>query len=410
MQAVTVDEVANVHQADRHRFVTDQASVLSPDAVRRIDAALDSVWRSSTAEPVVVIVDRIDGDMTADEFATALFEKWGIGKKDKDNGLLLLMSVDDRRAVIRTGYGVEGAIPDITAGRIIRNDMIPYFRQGDYESGITAGVAAIVEKLTDPSVAEELHSALPSDRRTAAEDDDFSASDFIMMYLFFAAAIGGVALLWVIFVMVTNRGKNEVLAWRRLNHIRSTMLFLCFVTVGLALPAYLLLLWRAHRVRRHARNCPNCGTRMNLVDEEHDNDYLTPAQDIEEKLNSIDYDVWLCPSCHSTEVLPYVNINSRYSKCPRCGARAMTLVKSDVLVRPTADEEGVRINTYVCRACGFKEDRHSRIPREANLDGAVAGAVIGGILSGGRGSGGGGFSGGSFGGGLTGGGGASGGW
>ena len=104
--AITVDEVPNVHVADRARYVSNPDGILSAEAVSRLDAQLASIWQSTSAEVVVVAVDEIDPSMTPDEFATALFEKWGVGKKDKDNGVIVLISRGDRKAVIRTGYGV----------------------------------------------------------------------------------------------------------------------------------------------------------------------------------------------------------------------------------------------------------------------------------------------------------------
>ncbi len=410
-EAVTVDEVQNVHISNRHRFVTDGAGVLSPKAIGRLDAAIDSVWRSTSAEMVVVTVDEVDPSMTPDEFATALFEKWGIGKGDKDNGLLMLISTGDRRAVIRTGYGVEGVIPDITAGRIIRNDMVPYFSEGDYESGITAGTAALIEKLSDPTVADELRSSLPSDRLTHPKSEGMSGDEFFMLYLNFSIWVGLACLLWILYTILSTRKLDEVLRYRRIDSIRPVLMFISFLSLGMALPAFLIAVWKARRIRRHPRNCPNCGTRMNLVDEENDNSYLTAAQDAEEKIDSVDYDVWLCPQCNTTEILPYVNLRNNYSVCPRCNARAMTLVDSQVTVPPTTRTEGIRTDTYVCKACGNRENRSRKIPRRRDDSGAAlaAGAILGSLGNRGGFSGGG-FSGGSFGGGSTGGGGASGGW
>lgn len=409
--AVTVDEIQNVHIENRHRFVTDGAGVLSPATVSRLDTAIDSVWQSTSAEMVVVTVDEVDPSMTPDEFATALFEKWGIGKGDKDNGLLMLISTGDRRAVIRTGYGVEGVIPDIIAGRIIRNDMAPYFSTGDYESGITAGTAALIEKLTDPTVAAELRSSLPNDRISSAQAESMSGDEFFMLYLNFSLWVGLACLVWVIFTIATTRKLDEVLRYRRIDSIRPVLMFISFLSLGMALPAFLLAVWKARRIRRHPHDCPNCGTRMNLVDEENDNSYLTAAQDAEEKIDSVDYDVWLCPQCNTTEILPYVNLRNNYSVCPRCHARAMTLVDSQVTVPPTTRQEGVRTDTYVCKACGNRTNHTRKIPRHPdNSDAALAAGAILGSLSGRGGGGLGGFGGGSFGGGSTGGGGASGGW
>ena len=123
--AMTVEEVPNVHVASRDRYVSNPSGVLAPATVNSLDAAIASLWRQSSVEMAVVAVDNVDPSMTPDEFATALFEKWGIGKSDKDNGILILISRDDRAVRIRTGYVLEGAVPDIIAGRIIRDKMLP---------------------------------------------------------------------------------------------------------------------------------------------------------------------------------------------------------------------------------------------------------------------------------------------
>ncbi|MDE6326438.1 MAG: TPM domain-containing protein [Duncaniella sp.] len=406
--AVTVDEVPNVHVADRTRYVSNPDGVLSAEAVSRLDAQLASIWQSTSAEVVVVAIDEIDPSMTPAEFATALFEKWGVGKKDKDNGVIVLISRGDRKAVIRTGYGVEGALPDIIAGRIIRNVMAPDFRNGDYDAGTIAAVGAIGEVLANPELADELKSKYANDSRVS-RGDDLTAGEFFNMFLGFAALIAVVMLIVVVVKIVSTRRLDDVQRYRSLDEIKTISLFGVFLTLGMGLIPYLILIWKMHRVRRHKRLCPNCQTRMELVDEEHDNDYLTPAQDTEEKLNSIDYDVWLCPTCATTEILPYINRGSSYSVCPRCGARAMSLVDRRTLVAPTVHREGQGVDIYACRNCGHQNQRPYKIARKPDpAAAAAAGAILGGL---GRGSGGGGgFSGGSFGGGFTGGGGASGGW
>ncbi len=411
-RGVTVDEVRNVHAADAHRYVTDQAGALSPETVSRLDAAIDRLWDSSTTELAVVVVDEVDPSMDPDLFATSLFEKWQIGRSDKDNGVLMLISTGDRKAVIRTGYGVEGALPDIIAGRIIRNDMAPYFAEGDYDAGVTAGVAAISERLTDPAVADELRSALPRDSRVG-QQEDLSLKDIFDYYLNFAIIIGALALVWVIFTIYGSRGRSESVRYQALDRIRDTVAVIAFLTIGFGLPALLLLQWKKRRIRYHKHVCDNCGHTMDLLDEETDNRYLTPAEDAEERINSIDYDVWLCPECNNTEVIPYVNTKAAYSECPRCHARALSLVDSRTTRVPTTRSEGEITDTYACKACGFTNQRRRRIPRRQDdaAQAAAVGAILGSML-GGRGGGGfgGGFSGGSFGGGSTGGGGASGGW
>ena len=120
--ALTTKDIDNVHVADRTRFVSDMAGAMSASARSRADSLLQSIWRQTSAEPIVVIVPSLDGE-DIDDFATEVFSDWGIGKDDRDNGVLMLISIGDRKAVIRTGYGTEGILPDVVCGRIIRNDM-----------------------------------------------------------------------------------------------------------------------------------------------------------------------------------------------------------------------------------------------------------------------------------------------
>jgi uncharacterized protein len=144
---------------------------------------------------------------------------------------------------------------------------------------------------------------------------------------------------------------------------------------------------------------------MRKLDEETDNLYLTPSQDTEEHLKSVDYDVWLCPQCNQTEILPYINNVKNYTVCPRCGARAEVLTSERIVQQPTARSEGKGIRSYTCLHCQNHSDRYFNIAKVGTP------VVVVPIGRGGSGfGGGGGFSGGSFGGGMTGGGGAHGGW
>ncbi|MDI6704580.1 MAG: TPM domain-containing protein [bacterium] len=82
-------------------------------------------------------------------YAVELYEDWGIGKKDKDNGVLVLLAMDERKVRIESGYGVEGILPDGLCGEIIRYKMVPYFKKGDFGSGVAAGVITIASKIAE---------------------------------------------------------------------------------------------------------------------------------------------------------------------------------------------------------------------------------------------------------------------
>lgn len=402
----TPAEVPDVHRADRRDFVANPDGILSARAVGAINACLDSLRRSLTVEPMVVAVDNITDPDDPSQFATDLFELWGLGKADKDNGLLVLIVKEQRKVTIRPGYGLEGVLPDITCGRIIREVIAPAFRDGDYDAGTVAAVATIADILSDPVYAEEY-------RSSAADADDATGDDIdpFTLYLVIASTLALVMLLIFLLEYASVRKRDDYHKYRRLVQLKQ--IYLVLTLAGLFIPciATIPLLLCLNHWRNHTRRCPNCSAKMEKVDEVHDNDYLTPAQDLEERIGSVDYDVWLCPQCGETDILPYTNMSTPYIECDNCHARTARLVRDRIIQQPTTRSKGRGVREYECLNCHHRNDRYYDIERRPDPTAALA---AGAILGAGSRGGGGGFSGGSFGGGFggghTGGGGATGGW
>jgi uncharacterized protein len=116
-------------------LVTDVAGVLTPEQKQALEKKLVAIDDSSSNQIAVVIIPTLDG-YPKEEYATKLFRDWGIGNKKTNNGVLLLVAINDRQIRIEVGYGLEGAIPDITALNIIDNDIKPAFKAGNYYEGI----------------------------------------------------------------------------------------------------------------------------------------------------------------------------------------------------------------------------------------------------------------------------------
>lgn len=395
--AYKVDDIPNVHLENRTRYVTNPDGILSPAAQAQADSIISAIWQTSTAEVVAVVIDDFDGN-DIDTFATELFTKWGIGKNDKSNGVLLLVAKDRRKAVIRTGYGVEGVLPDVVAGRILRGQMFPRFQRGDFDGGVITTLSSILRILNDPDAVDEVVSQQKNDAG-ATEGD---GKDLFIGYLIFAGILT-IGFLSVYAGIISSKKLTDFERYNRLDSMKTPALIVTFFGIGIPLVAYLLILLTMKRLRSKPHICANCGARMRKLDEVSDNAYLTPAQDMEENLNSVDYDVWVCPQCNATDIYPYINKNKSYTVCENCGARTCTLESDRTLISPTANREGRGVKTYRCLNCHNRKEKYYNIAKLAS----AAPIIIGGM--GGRG-GGGGFSGGSFGGGFTGGGGASGGW
>jgi uncharacterized protein len=138
-------------------FVSDFAGVISPADRITLENRLQQLSKDTGAEVAVVTVLSLEGD-TIEDYAVKLFEQWGIGQKNADNGVLFIISIEDRAVRIEVGYGLEPVITDGRAGRILDNDVLPAFREGDYSSGIVAGAASIEELIrtgSTPSFIEE---------------------------------------------------------------------------------------------------------------------------------------------------------------------------------------------------------------------------------------------------------------
>ncbi len=134
-------------------WVTDRAGLLSA-AERQTLAERLRAYAETTSTQIVVVTLPDLGGADIGLYATELGQRWGVGQQGKDNGVVVLVSRDDRKVFIATGFGLEGAIPDAVASRIIRNVITPNFRQGRYYAGLTGAVDALIEAARGEYTAE----------------------------------------------------------------------------------------------------------------------------------------------------------------------------------------------------------------------------------------------------------------
>ncbi len=133
--------------------VYDHVDVFSPQEKAALEAFLKDVEDKTTAQIAVVAISTIGGGELND-FAVKLFEKWGLGQKGKDNGVLLLAALEDRKVKIEVGYGLEGALNDARAGRILDEHVLPSFRANRFSEGLSRGAAAIADAVARESGIE----------------------------------------------------------------------------------------------------------------------------------------------------------------------------------------------------------------------------------------------------------------
>lgn len=398
------DELKNPNLKDRRVYVSDVANLLKPETKSKVNSLLWNLRRNTSTEAVVVVVPNT-GNYTREEFATRLFDNWKVGKADKDNGVIILIVPDQREAWIATGYGVEGVIPDISAAKIINRSVVPYMRNNDLDGAVEAVTEDVVKILSDSQAAEELKSH-NKDSWEQLPQSDLSTEDFINFIVLVVIGIFLIAFAKYFYDVKKYRKLDRYSQARGWHDSKTTYLLLGIFSLGLGLIPY----WLSQRKYKKARNspldCPTCNGKMHKLDEEEDNKYLSASQDLEERLNSVDYDVWVCPDCGTVERYAFPNKFTKYEKCPNCHTVAMSMVKDHVLVPATTRHTGTGEKIYECKYCHNQTRRRYTIPRKE--DGRAAAIAAGSIL-GSAGSRGGGFGGG-FGGGRTGGGGGGGRW
>jgi len=132
-------------------FVNDYADILTPEQEATLESRLEALATSDGSEIAIVTVANL-GDDTVENYAVSLFAEWGIGKKEKDNGVLLLVAVEEREMRIEVGYGLEGTITDAQSYWIIRDVLTPAFKNGEYYSGISGAIDKVSEAITGTTV------------------------------------------------------------------------------------------------------------------------------------------------------------------------------------------------------------------------------------------------------------------
>lgn len=182
-KAYTPDNIPKVHLQDKMRYACNPDAILSQAACDSIDRMLYALEQQTGIETVVAVVTSIGSDDCFD-FAHRLLNEWGVGKKGKNNGLVILLVTDQRCIQFYTGYGLEGDLPDAICKRIQTRDMIPYLKDGNWDAGMVAGVQAVCERLDGSMVNDE------------EEEEDLSPLGvlaLIMGFLTIAIVIGWIA-------------------------------------------------------------------------------------------------------------------------------------------------------------------------------------------------------------------------
>ncbi|HEX6889298.1 MAG TPA: TPM domain-containing protein [Chryseolinea sp.] len=127
-------------------WVHDEANIISASSEAMLESMLKAERDSTSNQIAVLTIPSLQGE-PIEEYSLRVAEAWKLGKAEKDNGVLLLIAIEDKQMRIEAGYGLEGVLTDALSSRINRNEIAPRFRQGDYDGGVRAGVTAIIQAI-----------------------------------------------------------------------------------------------------------------------------------------------------------------------------------------------------------------------------------------------------------------------
>jgi len=174
--SLSISGVAHAFSIPAHDgFLTDYTDVLSSNEKQQLETLLSAYRTETSNEIAILLVDTLDGEAIAD-VAVEIGREWGLGRADVNNGILILAAIDDREIFIATGYGLEGAMPDLLASQIIENEITPHFRNGDYFAGLQAGVSAL-----EAAIGGEYE---PTEQITSSSMEIFQILFWIAFFIF----------------------------------------------------------------------------------------------------------------------------------------------------------------------------------------------------------------------------------
>ncbi|MEC8039124.1 MAG: TPM domain-containing protein [Pseudomonadota bacterium] len=270
-----------------------------------------------------------------EDFATGLFNSWGVGDATRNDGAMLLVAVQDRVLRIEVGVGY-GDSKDVSTKRIIDRIIVPEFSLDNYATGIMEGVDALIVEL---SGVEDDTTSMEVIYPPGYEPPGFFERNAKWFYAASTPTVTGIA-------------------------------------------AFFFLRWR----RRRPRTCPADGQRMQLVPEDLDDALLSDGQAKEEQLKSVDYDVWECGQCGHRTIEAYRGWFSGYGACRSCKYRTLES-ESTVLQPATTTSPGRRRVDYECQHCGEAWSATEFIPRkQSSSSSSSSSSSFGGGSSSGGGS------------------------
>lgn len=204
-------QIAAQSLPDYRGYVNDFANVIDSESAQKIEAAAQKVKEATGAEIAIVTVDTVEPYADINEYSIELAEKWKVGEADQDNGIIFVMSMEERQVRIEVGYGLEGAIPDGRAGEILDQTVLPYLQQGEFGTGFLAGTIEVAREIAeeynvDLGTLDAPPAPARSGGRSRSDDGGIPAGliFFILIFIF-----GGGRMFWPLLFLSGISGRRH---------------------------------------------------------------------------------------------------------------------------------------------------------------------------------------------------------
>ncbi len=183
------------------RWATDKAGFLSASTIAALDAQLESFERT-TGRQVLVYIDQSTGGVPLEDWASKAFQAWKVGRKGLDDGLVMFIMAGDRKIRIEVGYGLEALVPDITAGRVINDIIVPAVRNGENDRAVREGVAALLQVISGEPGAPASEGTQVRTARRLSMGEKILAGIAILFFLILFITHPSLAL-WLLFNLIS---------------------------------------------------------------------------------------------------------------------------------------------------------------------------------------------------------------
>ncbi|MBV6624436.1 MAG: TPM domain-containing protein [Rivularia sp. (in: Bacteria)] len=383
--ALTVNEVPNPRQQNGG-WVTDMVDMLSPQAENQLNQMISDLEKQNGTEIAIVTVPTTKPSATPKAFTTQLFSTWGIGKKGKNNGILFLVSKGDRRTEIETGKGIQKVLPNAKVGSIIREQVTPKFKRGNFEAGILAGTKSLIKELdTKTQNNNEYDTAVDLETKDKASFQDILLAILLTgIFLLIPFIILGLPIIFIVLSIVVFKKSRDTQCnqekYRKpvKKYRKPVWKYIRLPSSGYIAKAFEYItkdnLSPSGKSRRNSplfsrkAYCNVCSEPMQQVEATEIEALLTKPQKVARGIGSLKFKGWRCAKCatgkpHSHMHLLIFQSPSKASNCPTCKELTVTDIRTQVVRQATQYSSGTRRTWKKCQCCNYAITRDETIPK-----------------------------------------------